>query len=155
ETSGSRSSASTRSISDPAWHRLPHGARTTPARSARGPARRRLAARLGRHRFDPGHTVVRSTAYSTKGTTMSTTPATAIAPRRELAQRAADGVEVTLYWDSICDSVAVEVRDASSEKTFEITVPRDRALDAFHHPFAYAASLTPRDAPPLASAAQR
>src|SRR5262249_10520298 len=122
ETSGSRSSASTRSISDPAWHRLPHGARTTPARSARGPARRRLAARLGRHRFDPGHTVVRSTAYSTKGTTMSTTPATAIAPRRELAQRAADGVEVTLYWDSICDSVAVEVRDASSEKTFEITV---------------------------------
>jgi hypothetical protein len=90
-----------------------------------------------------------------KGATMNTSPAIAGASRRELAQRSADGIEVTLYWESIPDSVAVEVRVASSEEAFEITVPRDRALDAFHHPFAYAASLTPRVALALAEAAQR
>jgi hypothetical protein len=83
---------------------------------------------------------------------MNTTPAIATASRRELAQRSADGIEVTLYWESIQDSVTVEVLDTPSAEAFEITVPRDRALDAFHHPFAYAASRTPRVALPFAKA---
>lgn len=77
------------------------------------------------------------------------------ASRRELAQRSADGIEVTLYWDPIRDSVTVEVRDASSRDEFEITIPRDRALDAFHHPFAYATSSTTSFAPLRAKATQR
>jgi hypothetical protein len=60
-------------------------------------------------------------------------------PRRELAHRTADGIEVTLLWDSGDDTVTVEVFDAGTEEIFEIDVARDRALDAFHHPFAYAA----------------
>jgi hypothetical protein len=90
-----------------------------------------------------------------KGIAMNSTFAVANASRRELAQRSADGVEVTLYWQPIPGSVAVEVRDASTEDAFEITVPCDRALDAFHHPFAYAASLSTSVRLPLAAAAQR
>jgi len=86
---------------------------------------------------------------------MNTALATTNASRRGLAQRSTDGIEVTLSWESLCDSVAVEVRDAPSDEAFEITVPGDRALDAFHHPFAYAASLTPRVALLLAKAAPR
>jgi hypothetical protein len=59
--------------------------------------------------------------------------------RRELAHRKADGIEVTLLWDASDDTVTVEVFDAGTDESFEIGVPRDRALDAFHHPFAYAA----------------
>jgi hypothetical protein len=90
-----------------------------------------------------------------KGIAMNSSSAVANASRRELAQRSADGVEVTLYWQPLQGSVAVEVRDASTEDAFEITVPGDRALDAFHHPFAYAASLSISVALPLAAAAQR
>jgi hypothetical protein len=32
----------------------------------------------------------------------------------------------------------VEVIDHSAEQAFELTVPSERALDAFHHPYAYA-----------------
>ena len=58
---------------------------------------------------------------------------------RELAHRAADGIEVTLYWSSTDNLVTVEVYDSGAETYFELEVPSDRALDAFHHPFAYAA----------------
>jgi hypothetical protein len=59
--------------------------------------------------------------------------------RRELAHRVSDGVEVTLYWAKSDGSVVVSVVDHNSERVFEVTVPSDRALDAFHHPYAYAA----------------
>ena len=58
---------------------------------------------------------------------------------KELAYRQNDGVEVTLLWRRDDNSVAVSVFDAKSDQAFEIGVPRDRALDAFYHPFAYAA----------------
>jgi hypothetical protein len=64
---------------------------------------------------------------------MSTTTFT----RRELAYRANDGIEVSLYWDTVGDTLSLEVFDAKSEERFEIGVPRDRALDAFRHPYAY------------------
>lgn len=75
------------------------------------------------------------------------------ASRHELAQRSADGLEVTLYWNPTHDSVSVEVGDLSSGDEFEISVPRDRALNAFHHPFAYAASFNCGFAPLRARAA--
>jgi hypothetical protein len=35
--------------------------------------------------------------------------------------------------------VTVEVFDEAVGESFELEVPRERALDAFYHPFAYAA----------------
>ena len=59
--------------------------------------------------------------------------------RRELAHRASNGIEVTLLWSAEEDELAVQVVDAVEEQAFEVTVERDQALYAFHHPFAYAA----------------
>jgi len=58
--------------------------------------------------------------------------------RRELAQRVSDGIEVTLYWGPSDGTVVVEVIDHKADQVFEVEVPSDRALDAFHHPYAYA-----------------
>jgi hypothetical protein len=58
---------------------------------------------------------------------------------KELAHRKNDGLDVTLFWRSDDDSVALAVYDESCDCSFEIGVPRERALDAFYHPFAYAA----------------
>lgn len=60
-------------------------------------------------------------------------------PRRELAQRAAEGIEVTLYWNESENSIALEVLDSGTDSVLEFAVARDRALDAFYHPYAYAA----------------
>lgn len=58
---------------------------------------------------------------------------------KELAHRQSDGIDVTLIWRSDDDSIAVAVRDAKTAASFEVGVPREKALDAFYHPFAYAA----------------
>jgi hypothetical protein len=58
--------------------------------------------------------------------------------RRELAHRISNGIEVTLYWGPAKNEVVVEVIDHGAAQVFEITVPSERALDAFHHPYAYA-----------------
>jgi hypothetical protein len=58
---------------------------------------------------------------------------------KELAHRKSDGLDVTLLWCSEDDSVALAVHDANCDCSFEIGVPRDKALDAFYHPFADAA----------------
>jgi hypothetical protein len=60
---------------------------------------------------------------------------------RELAQRTTGPVEITLYWDSCGDEVMVELIDRGGGASFQIFVPPHRALDAFHHPYAYASSL--------------
>jgi hypothetical protein len=60
---------------------------------------------------------------------------------RELAQRTAGHVEITLYWDAGGDEVMVELIDRGGGASFQIFVEPDRALDAFHHPYAYASSL--------------
>ena len=59
--------------------------------------------------------------------------------RRELAHRAADGIDVTLLWSPKENTLTLEVYDRGTEEYFEVDVPRDCALDAFHHPYAYAA----------------
>ena len=63
----------------------------------------------------------------------------ATATARELAARESDGVRVLLLWDPREDAVTVSVEDARAGHRFELAVQRDHALDAFHHPFAYAA----------------
>jgi hypothetical protein len=64
---------------------------------------------------------------------------TATATTRELAHRYSDGVHVTLVWYPSTDRVMIEVFDEGSGETFEFEAPAARALDAFWHPYAYAA----------------
>jgi hypothetical protein len=59
---------------------------------------------------------------------------------RELDHRTVDGLDVWLLWNESAGSVVVSVYDTKSGEAFEIQVRGgDRALDVFHHPFAYAA----------------
>ena len=57
---------------------------------------------------------------------------------RELAQREQDGLKITLFWDARSNEVSVEVVDQRDESSFLLPVAGDCALDAFHHPYAYA-----------------
>ena len=57
----------------------------------------------------------------------------------ELHRRTADGIDVRLYWDSRTNRVFVSVDDERGDESFELEVDPARALDAFRHPFAYAA----------------
>jgi hypothetical protein len=59
---------------------------------------------------------------------------------RELAARDGDGVRVLLRWQPRDNTLTVSVEDARTEERFELAVERDRGLEAFYHPFAYAAS---------------
>ena len=59
--------------------------------------------------------------------------------RKELAHRASNGVSVWLYWETVGDTLSLEVYDERGDEFFQIDVPRDCALDAFHHPYAYRA----------------
>jgi hypothetical protein len=58
---------------------------------------------------------------------------------RELDRRAGDGIDVRLLWRPHDDRAIVAVSDSKTGASFTIEV-RDgqRALDVFHHPFAYA-----------------
>ncbi len=58
---------------------------------------------------------------------------------RELAARESDGVHVVLLWHPDENALTVSVEDARVGDRFQIAVAPDRALDAFYHPFAYAA----------------
>jgi hypothetical protein len=59
---------------------------------------------------------------------------------RELAHRRNDGLDIRLLWDSASDRVTVALHDGKTGEGFELEVgPDERALDVFHHPFAYAA----------------
>jgi hypothetical protein len=57
--------------------------------------------------------------------------------RRELAHRLTGGVDVSLWWDTLDDSLILEVCDTTLEASFEVVVAPDCGLDAFHHPYAY------------------
>ena len=69
---------------------------------------------------------------------MATSAAT---ERRELAHRTGDGIEVTLLWTKSTNTVAIAVADAHSREELEFEVDGSRALDAFNHPYAYAATV--------------
>ena len=58
---------------------------------------------------------------------------------RELNHRVNDGIEVRLLWNSDTDRVSVSVAETRYDVSFEFAVAAVDALDAFHHPYAYAA----------------
>ena len=68
---------------------------------------------------------------------MTTTSQTA--ELRELDHRVSDGIDVRLLWRPHDDRVLVAVHDSKTGESFAIEVGSDqRAMDVFHHPFAYA-----------------
>jgi hypothetical protein len=59
----------------------------------------------------------------------------------ELAHRGGDGIQVLLLWDRGDGRLAVVVDDLRNGGSFELVADDGRqALDAFYHPFAYAAA---------------
>ena len=65
---------------------------------------------------------------------------TITAPTRELAQRLSGREEVRLLWHPEIKRVELSVRDLGTGAGFHVEVAPGNALDAFHHPYAYAAS---------------
>ena len=61
---------------------------------------------------------------------------------RELAARENDGIHALLLWHRRQDAVTVSVDDERGGLRFDLAVARDRALEAFYHPFAYAAATS-------------
>ena len=58
---------------------------------------------------------------------------------RELAARETDGIHVLLLWHPDENTVTVSVDEARVGDRFQVAVAPERVLDAFYHPFAYAA----------------
>jgi hypothetical protein len=58
---------------------------------------------------------------------------------RELDSRVNDGIHVRLLWNEPDNRVLVSVSDHRTGDAFTLPVQQgQRALDVFHHPFAYA-----------------
>ena len=69
-----------------------------------------------------------TTTGSEGGTTMT-----------ELAHRSSNGIDVALLWSKATGRLVVSVADQRDGSTFTVDAPSEKALDVFHHPFAYAA----------------
>src|SRR6266513_4600650 len=61
------------------------------------------------------------------------------APPRELAQRLSGGDEVLLLWYPACERVELSIRDLATGARLQLEVASSDAIDAFYHPYAYAA----------------
>jgi hypothetical protein len=62
---------------------------------------------------------------------------------RELDSRTFDGIEVRLLWSEHDGRVLVAVNDSKTGDSFSLEVHEgEKAMDVFHHPYAYAASRT-------------
>jgi len=72
--------------------------------------------------------------------------ATASDNRRELAHRQNDGIDVTLFWNEGTSRVTIQVLDSHSGEAFEFEVDGSAALDAYSHPYTYAATRRVRSA---------
>jgi hypothetical protein len=59
----------------------------------------------------------------------------------ELAHRSSNGIDVALLWSPTTNRLFVAVADESTGDRFTVDAPRERALDVFNHPFAYATQV--------------
>jgi hypothetical protein len=57
----------------------------------------------------------------------------------ELAQRAGDGIVVSLMWSRADNVLRVSVANTQTGEEFELDAHPDNALDIYYHPYAYAA----------------
>jgi hypothetical protein len=62
-------------------------------------------------------------------------------PLRELAHRVSSGAEIRLFWNERTGAVTVWVWNQDSGQQAEFAVAPAKALDAYYHPYAHAASL--------------
>jgi hypothetical protein len=62
-----------------------------------------------------------------------------LTPTRELAHRLSGTDEVLLVWHPEIDRVELSVSDVTTGEGFQIEVAPETAMDAFRHPYAYAA----------------
>ena len=75
---------------------------------------------------------------------------------QELESRSNDGIDVRLLWSEYNNRVLVSVADAKTGDGFAIEVREgERAMDVFHHPFAFAAWRDMEMSAPPATAAVR
>lgn len=58
---------------------------------------------------------------------------------KELAQRVTGQDEVLLLWHPESERVELAVRDVATGVSFHLDVEPGNAIDAFYHPYAYAA----------------
>lgn len=58
---------------------------------------------------------------------------------RELAARESDGIHVFLLWHPGENALTVSVEDNRVGDRFQLAVAPEHALDAFYHPYTYAA----------------
>jgi hypothetical protein len=58
---------------------------------------------------------------------------------KELDFRASNGLEVALLWQADDERLIVEVVDTRLGDAFRLAIAASEALDAFQHPYAYAA----------------
>jgi hypothetical protein len=65
---------------------------------------------------------------------------------RELDHRSSDDIEVTLLWSARTNRVFVLVLERRTEALFHFEVAPAQALEAFHHPYAYAQDVHLEDA---------
>jgi hypothetical protein len=82
------------------------------------------------------------TILGRKGADMYYVPLDLPPRSRELAERSSNGTHVRLLWRQGTGQLWVEVREPD-EQVLAIPVQPERALDAFHHPYAYAAARRP------------
>jgi hypothetical protein len=59
---------------------------------------------------------------------------------RELAERTSNGTVMRLFWLQGTQELWVEICEPEFDVTIVIPAEPDRALEAFHHPYAYAAA---------------
>jgi len=71
--------------------------------------------------------------------TATLTPLPELTQRRELDHRNSNGIDVTLSWCPVEGKLFVTVVEDAGD-SFELAVDPTRALDVFHHPYAYAAA---------------
>ena len=69
---------------------------------------------------------------------------------RELDARQGDGLDIRLLWDPATNDVVVTVEDFRHDEFLIVPVAPAEALEAFHHPFAYAAAAPARTGPAVA-----
>jgi hypothetical protein len=70
---------------------------------------------------------------------------TTITQPTDLAHRTNDGIVVYLFWNRPSSRVTIRVVNERTSDGFELEVDGRDALDAFNHPFAYAARSTTRN----------
>jgi hypothetical protein len=59
----------------------------------------------------------------------------------ELAHRSSNGIDVALLWSRTTNRLFVAVADDRTGERFTVDAPREKALEVFNHPFAYATQV--------------